>query len=156
MTRPVQQFPPVAAQGGGQLTYKPRHLADLTGLRNELPPPPNGGGPWVQKLSLTEGVLLAMGDIHAILGTSVGTAKLDQIERMANTTQVAPHVPAPDHIEAIFNAVRTIYPVSTATLAGCAHPWRGDGSVTRLGSTRQQKNGLESLEKCQEKPLPPW
>lgn len=69
-----------------------------------------------------------MGDIRAILGTSVG--KLDQIECMANTTQVAPHVPATDHIEAIFNAVRTIYPVSAATLAGFAHPWRGDGSVT--------------------------
>lgn len=87
-------------------TYKPRQLGDLTGLRIELPPLPNGADPWIQSLkSLTQGSVLAMGDRRAIVSTGCGTHTLVQIEAQARTGDVPANAPVTDHDEAFFNTM---------------------------------------------------
>lgn len=128
-TTPDSLQMPLGQMPGGALQNKPWKLNDLTGLRAELPPLPNGAGPWLSAFqALTTGTVVAMGDIRSILAASVGIPALMAIEQTAGTADVEDGVPFT--AAAFCAALRTHFPIRTAALAGFSQPWKEDGSNT--------------------------
>lgn len=111
--------------------YRPWQLADITGLRNELPALPNGGGPWIERLKgVTQGIVLSVGGIPASLRACIGPLVLQRVEGIAGNAPIGSPAPPGGHAEASFDAMCTLYPVRTEALAGFSYPWKGDGTTT--------------------------
>lgn len=65
----------------------------------------------------------------AILGAFIGTPRLQRIEGIGGIANIVLRAPLGNHDDAMFNAIRTLYPVRTEPLAGFEYPWKGD-SIT--------------------------
>lgn len=106
-------------------------MRDITGLKNQLPPLPNGAGPWIQAFkAYTQGVCLAIGDIRGIVGPCAGQLTLEKIETLAGTVEVPHEEPFGGYVEHIFDAMRDLFPVNTSAVAGFTHPWVDGSNIT--------------------------
>ncbi|GCC28174.1 hypothetical protein chiPu_0006602 [Chiloscyllium punctatum] len=92
--------------------YQPFTYTDMNCILDKMPPPMEGGGPWMTKFSqYTLGHKLAMGDWRALLGKQLSKWEIQQIEASAGTTLLPDSVPFAQHATCVGRAMRERFPI---------------------------------------------
>lgn len=86
LKKPPQYQMPLIQTGRGPTVYQPFGFTDLHCLKDKMPPPSEGGGPWMEKfIKQTLGHQLALGDWRALLGQQISSWEIMDIEKDAKT-----------------------------------------------------------------------
>ncbi|XP_037304811.2 uncharacterized protein LOC119194658 [Pungitius pungitius] len=114
----VHQHPPLLVRNTGQTGYVPWGHRDLETLVASLPPLKRGANLWVRRMEeLTANDRLSLGEVRALLVRAEGTAKLAQVEAMADTAHRADADSFNSHRGRFWQALRDIWPTKLDTSA---------------------------------------
>lgn len=102
--------------GGGEV-YQPFSYTDMHCILDKMPPPSEGGGPWMERFcKQTMGHRLALGDWRALLGQQLSSWDLTALETQAKTLNLPDKEPFARHATAIGQAMRQQFPIPTGAM----------------------------------------
>ncbi len=109
---------PLIQQGPRQgEVYQPFSFTDMNCILDKMPPPSEGGGPWMSKFcQYTLGYKLAMGDWRALIGKQLGMWDIRQLETAAGTTHLPDASPFSPHATNIGKALRDTFPIPPSAM----------------------------------------
>ncbi|KAL7375373.1 hypothetical protein ABVT39_016273 [Epinephelus coioides] len=102
---------------GGREVYQPFSFTDMHCILDKMPPPLEGGGPWMEHFcKQTMGHKLALGDWRALLGQQLSSWDLTALETLAKTANLADKEPFAHHATAIGRAMRQQFPIPSGAM----------------------------------------
>lgn len=111
--------------------YQPFSYTDMNCILDKMPPPTEGGGPWMSKFcQLTLGHKLALGDWRAMVGRQLGTWEIQQLEAAAGISTTPDKESFARYATTIGRVMRDKFPIPEGAMHGLTFTIKEDEDMS--------------------------